>query len=143
MELFQSPQKSYYIINTQVPLLFYCFNQSVKVFVWLWISSMEIFVILGRIRFYKSPSSSCLNKEQRTKNYWSNMANQSYLVLSKMALCLMIFFCFFFLPSADLRLIEISGCLSRYPNPSCQNSLEKKSKRHLRRLKLGFDFLKI
>ena len=69
----RAQKKTFYVINTQVPF-FYRFNQSVqsptrhlesvwrrKFFRGLWISSMEILMILVRIRIYKSPISACLN----------------------------------------------------------------------------------
>ena len=80
MELFQSPQKNFLRQKYQRTLLFYRFNQSVQStihvilnrcevesFGGLCNSFMKIFVILARIRIFKSPICSCLNYE--FKNY--------------------------------------------------------------------------
>ena len=85
-------QKTFYVINTHA-LLFYRFNQSVQSpirhleSVWckkyffggggLWNSSLEVLVILVRIRIFKSPIYSCLNY------YWKYYGKMSFSALSE------------------------------------------------------------
>ena len=81
----RAKQKTFYVINTQVPFSFTDPTNRWKalrptrhlelfwrrqIFGGLWNSSMEVLVILVRIRTFKSSNSSCLNYYQ--KNYVLN-----------------------------------------------------------------------